>query len=617
MSSGPPHEAAGASNPVPPRGVIRWLRLRARLRRWLPEREWRLTLIWAGIAGLLSALCVAGFRAAIHGLQWVFTQDAGGIIEVARSLPTWRRLATPAVGGFLSGLVVLFGLGFTGRRNATDYMEALAVGDGVIRARPVLLRSLASLFTISSGGSVGREGAMVQLAATVISALGRLFHLQVPRLPLLVACGAAGAVASTYNAPIAGALFIAEIVLGSIAMESFGPLLIASTVSVLTSHWIFGSAPLFGSHEFRLVSPGEIVLYLILGVLLGYAAPAWVRALRLSESAFSALALPMHARLGLGGLIVGSISLVVPEVWGNGYEHVREILSGEIGRGWSLLLILLLAKFLATMASVGSGAVGGVLTPSLLIGGMGGLMMGTIVHRLLPESTASPEAYALVGMGAFLAGVTRAPLTAILLVFEMTLDYDIVLSLMVSSVASYYVARGIMPESIYTRSLRRQEKAAAVAAPAGLRVRDVMRPPPPIVRVNATFEEIARRLSEIGEGQIAVVGTDDRLVGSILLPSIQRYLDDPLLARLVTAGDVVYPDPDPVTSDQFLGSVLDKFRTCPGELLMVVDDARNRTTVGCLAKTDVILSLAHGSRIGARPETEWDPEASRSAGRIS
>ncbi len=585
------------------RTVIRWLRLRARLRRWLPEHEWRLTLIWAGVAGLVSAVTVGGFRQAIIGLQWLLTQDAGGIIEVARNLPIWRRLATPAVGGVLSGLVALFGFGFVGKRTAIDYMEALAVGDGVIRARPALLHSLASLFTIASGGSVGREGAMVQLAATVMSALGRWFRLQVPRLPLLVACGAAGAVASTYNAPMAGALFIAEIILGSIAMESFGPLLMASTVSALVSQRLFGSAPLYGAHEFRLISPAEIGWYVMLGLLTGYAAPWWVRLLRLAEEGFSRLNVSLHWRLGLGGLIVGSISLVVPEVWGNGYEHVREVLAGDSSRGAVWVLVVFAAKLMATMASVGSGAVGGVLTPSLLLGGLGGLFFGDLLHAVLPSATGSPEAYALVGMGCFLAGTTRAPLTAIVLVFEMTLDYDIVLPLMVASVTAYYVARGMMPDSIYTRSLRRQEKVAPRVLPSDLRVRDVMRPPPPSVRVDATFEEIARRLNEIGEAQVAVVGTDGRLVGSVLLPSIERYLDDPHLARLVTADDVVYPDPEPAAEDQLLGAALDKFKHCPGELLLVVDDARNRRVVGSLAKTDVILSLAHGARIGARPES--------------
>lgn len=582
--------------------VNRWLRWRVLLGRWLPERQWRETLFWAAGAGAVSALCVSGFRGAISLLQWVLTQETGGIIEVARELSPWQRLATPALGGLLAGWVIHFGVGWVGRAAATDYMEALSVGDGVIRARPVLLRSAASLFTIGSGGSIGREGAMVQLAAGVVSALGRRFRLKAPRLPLLVACGAAGAVASAYNAPIAGALFIAEIVLGSIAMESFGALLMASVVSVLITQHLYGSAPLFGTRGFGLDSPVEILAYLGLGLMMGALAPGWVRLLRWAEETFAKLTVPLHVRLGLGGLVVGGVSVVVPEVWGNGYEHVREILGGEAARGPLLVLMLLMAKVVATAASFGSGAVGGVLTPSLLLGGLGGLALGQIVHDLFPESTGSPQAYALVGMGCFLAATIRAPLTAMLLVFEMTLDYDIMLSLMVASVTAYYVARGISPESIYARSLRRQEAAAGPLFAAGARVGDVMRRPPPTLPAGATFDEIAGRFSEASEAHVAVVDGEGRLVGSVLLPSIERYLRDPMLARLVTAGDVVSPELAPVLEGQRLGEALEQFRSCPGEYLLVVDGWETRRVVGSLAKTDVILCLAHGSRLGARSE---------------
>lgn len=557
--------------------------------------------MWAGLAGLVSALSVEGFRGAIHWVQWILTQDTREILQVARDLPPWRRLILPAIGGVLSGLVVLVGLGWTGRRGATDYMEALSVGDGVIRARAALLKSLSSLFTIASGGSIGREGAMVQVAAAVMSGLGRRFRLEVPRLPLLVACGASGAVASAYNAPIAGALFIAEIVLGSIAMESFGPLLMASVVSVTVSQHIFASDPLFGPREFRLVSAAELPWYLILGLVLGFLAPAWVGLLRTVEERVSRWPIPLFVRLGLGGLVVGAVSVVVPEVWGNGYEHLREILTGESARAPLWVLVLIAAKLVATAASFGSGAVGGVLTPSLLLGGLGGLLVGLGVHTLFPESTGSPQAYALVGMAAFLAATIRAPFTAILLVFEMTLDYDIVLSLMVASVAAYSVARGISPDSIYARSLRRQAAEAAVRPASELRVSDVMRKAPPAVRTEATFEELARRLSGVAEAQIAVVGEDDRLVGSVFLPSIEPYLNEPWLARLVTADDVVTRVPGPVAADQKLVDALEQFRDCPGELLLVVDRPDTRRMVGSLAKTDVILSLAHGGRIGAGP----------------
>ncbi|EGV33782.1 FimV N-terminal domain protein [Thiorhodococcus drewsii AZ1] len=420
-------------------------------------QESRLLLPLAALAGILGALVTVVFREGIHGLEWLLSGYSGSLVAMAMSLPPWERFLLPAAGGLAAGLVLQeIGQRLRGLRT-TDYMEAIVLGDGRISIRQSLVKGASSLCTVASGGSIGREGAMVQLSAMVASTLGRLLRFERDSMRLLVAAGAAAGLASAYNAPIAATIFVAEIVLGSIAIDHIGPLIIAAVIANITVHDLLGYAPVYDIPNFHIVSDWELGLYLVLGLIAGHVAPVFLNLLERSHQLFARLPLPLAARLGLGGLIVGAISVYEPQVWGNGYSVVNSVLLAPWI--WQALLTVLVLKMLATAATHGSGAVGGAFTPTLFVGALLGALFGTLVQLVLPEGTAPPNAYAVVGMGAMLAATTHAPLMSILMVFEMTMDYQIVLPLMLAIIVAHYTSRrysGVRP--MYAESLLPRER---------------------------------------------------------------------------------------------------------------------------------------------------------------
>ncbi len=562
-----------------------------RLRLWVSERfrpgETEVTLFWAAIIGALGGLAAPAFRLAVHAVKVLFTGQTGSLAETAAALGPWQRVMVPTAGGLIAGLVLHFGVRFARGKKSADYMEAVTLGDGVIRTRPTLVRVVSSLFSIGSGGSIGREGPQVQLAALFASTVGRWARMPRPRLRLLVACGAAAGIASAYNAPIGGALFVAEVVLGSIAMQTFGPLILSSVMATVVARIFLGGEPLFVVPRFHLVTYWELAPYLFLGLLAGAFAPWFLRLLHHASVFFASWPVPIFVRMTAGGFIVGLLSLQVPDVWGNGDSAVSAILSTNLV--WTALLMLLAFKLLATAATVGSGAVGGVFTPTLLVGGIMGGLFGIPVHEALPTITAQPNAYALVGMGALLSATTLAPLTAILILFEMTLDYDIVLPLMLACVTAYTAARAFGAKSIYSGAL--PSTPSSPAAPLDtLLVRDLMRVDPPRIDENARFQTIVETFVTHRHHNLYVVGKDGRFRGVIPLHEIKPFLNDPELGKLAIAQDVLREEFPSVRPDSTLRETLQRFEGHGGERLPVVDV--DRVLVGSISKSDLLITLA-------------------------
>ena len=454
-----------------------------RLRFWVWFRErahpsdLQITVFWAGIVGFCGALCSIAFRYTTSVVHKVMTgSSAPGLVESFAHLSPLLRLAIPALGGLIAGCVLYFGKHFHGEVVTTDYMEAVVLGDGKISARRSLVKCLSALFTIASGGSIGREGPLVQLSSLSASLAGRLQNWSAPRLRLLVGCGAAAGIASAYNAPIAGALFVAEIVLGSVAMEIFGPLIFSSVVATLTARAFLSGSPLYDIPPFRLNGNWEIIPYLLLGLWVGLVAPWFIRCLRASETLAARIAAPVYVKMALGGLIVGALAILHPEVCGNGYSAVNAILRGQWL--WQSLALILIFKVLATSATFGSGAVGGVFTPTLFVGASLGYLFGEAARFLPGHLLIDPSAFALVGMGAFLAATTHAPIMAIIMIFELTLDYEIILPLMLACVVGYYTSVSIERRSIYAEPLKRKGAGDYRRQLAELHVRDLMKMDP-------------------------------------------------------------------------------------------------------------------------------------------
>ncbi|MGB8340767.1 MAG: ClcB-like voltage-gated chloride channel protein [Chthoniobacterales bacterium] len=562
------------------------------------QSDLQITLAWAGLIGFGGALTSIGFRFLTSEVHKVMTGSlTPGLVESFMEL-SWRaRLTIPAIGGLLAGLVLFFGMRWKGGVTTADYMEAVVLGDGKISTRRSLVKCLSAMFTIASGGSIGREGPLVQLSSLVASIAGRWRHWSTPRLRLLVGCGAAAGIASAYNAPIAGALFVAEIVLGSVAMEIFGPLVFASVVATLTVRAFIGSDPIYAIPHFRLNSNWEIGPYVLLGLFSGLVAPWFLRLLNASENLAGRLRVPVFLKMLAGGLIVGVLAVFHPEVCGNGYSAVNMILAGHWV--WQIVAMILLSKVLATAATFGSGAVGGVFTPTLFVGASLGYLFGVAAASL--GLTINPSAFALVGMGAFLAATTHAPIMAIIMIFELTLDYQIILPLMLACVVGYYVSVSFEKRSIYSEALKRKGAGDYRYQLAELHVRDLMKPDPLTVSPTARFAEIVQKFIA-NRFNYLYVTEEGRFVGAIALHDIKNYLNAPELAELVIAGDILREDFPIIQPSATLNEALDRFARHQGERLPVVTNQGANRLVGTLAKTDVILALAgSGRRGGADP----------------
>ncbi|SAK94596.1 voltage-gated ClC-type chloride channel ClcB [Caballeronia hypogeia] len=562
------------------------LKLRTRAQRFFRLSDSHTMLVWAVVVGVAGAFATSVFREGILLLQHLLGNHSEGLVALARDLPWPVRVLLPAVGGLIAGCCLLIARKHASKNASTDYMEAVTIGDGAVPVWQSLWRSLSSLITISSGGSIGREGSMVQLAALASSLIGRWVHFDPPRLRLLVACGAAAGITSAYNAPIAGAFFVTELVLGSMAMESFGPIVVSSVVANITMREFAGYRPPYEMPVFPTVTGIEVLLFVVLGLLCGVLAPHFLRLLSASKKRFSTLPLPLPVRLALGGLIVGVISIWWPEVWGNGYEVVNSLLHEPWT--WTALLTVLVFKIIATAATAGSGAVGGIFTPTLFVGAVLGCLYGIGVHAIWPDSTSAPFAYAMVGMGAFLAAATHAPLMAILMIFEMTLSYQVMLPLMVSCVIAYFIARTSEQTSMYEVTLRRNREEKERLRLAATQMRELVKPADTVVPLTANVKDMTRVFLEYPVKYLYVVDEAEHFRGVVALKNITSDLLDEKGCESKTAADYLQPQFDVLTPDMSLGEALQHFLAFQGERLPVIEKKTQPLLLGVVYKTSLL-----------------------------
>ncbi|MBV8899922.1 MAG: ClcB-like voltage-gated chloride channel protein [Verrucomicrobia bacterium] len=574
-------------------------RLRAllRLKLWLSERfrlsERQVTLLWAVFIGLAGALVSDGFRKATDLVTVLLTNSTHTSIQTFGHLPWWQRLLVPPLGGLFAGTTLWIGnrlLASIRQKSTTDYMEAVVIGNGRISASASLVKTLSALFSISSGASIGREGPLVQLSTLVASVIGQLRQFPVPQRRQLVACGAAAGIASAYNAPIAGAFFVSEIVLGTVVVDSLGPLILASVVATFTTRAIHGNAALYQSADLDLHTRWEALPLILMGILLGLLAPVYLRVLRGTERLFTRLTVPVSLKMALSGAAVGAIAVFFPDVCGNGQNLIRSIFHQNWF--WDTVLTLILAKLAATLITFGSGAVGGVFTPTLFIGAATGVLYGQLVLYLAPQLQPDPTIYGLVGMGAFLAATTGAPLMAILMVFELTLSYAIVPFLMVACVLAYYCSSVFERRFLYGESLERKGAAFFSRQLAELNLLDLIRKDPITLAKSASFAEVARTFVQHRFQHIYIVDEDRRLLGAVSLHDVKAFLDRPELESVVIAADIMVEDFPRIFPHQSLRETLQKFAEAQSERLPVVDNYRSQRLIGSVSKTDIMLHLA-------------------------
>jgi CIC family chloride channel protein len=568
-----------------------------KLKVWLVERfrvgERQLMLFWAALIGLLGALASEGFRRASDLIHFLATGSDSEIISSFAQLPLWQRVAVPTAGGLLAGATLWIGNRLMARirqKTTTDYMEAIVVGNGNISVPASIVKTTSALFSISTGASIGREGPLVQISSVVASLIGRLREFPVAQRRHLVACGAAAGIASAYNAPIAGSFFVAEIILGTVVVEALGPLILAAVVATFTAQLLHGGGPIYKSPGFHLHTPWELILLSLVGILSGLLAPLYLRFLRAVERLFSRIVIPTPAKLALGGAIVGALAIVSPDVCGNG----QGLLSTLFRQNWfsDEILAILLLKIAATAATFGSGAVGGVFTPTLFIGAAIGMLYGRSLLFFFPEFQLDPGMYGIVGMGSFISATTGAPLMSILMGFELTLDYTLAPLLMVSCVIAYYCSSIFEKQFIYGESLERKGASFFNHQLAEAKIADLIRRDPVTLLRNATFAEIAKTFVQHRLQHIYIIGEDKQLLGAVSLHDIKEFLDQPALAQVLIAADLMDEKFPRISPLQGMGEALERFSEVQSERLPVVDNLSTLRLIGSISKTDIMLHLA-------------------------
>jgi len=563
------------------------------LRLWLAERlrpeDGYWALLWAVPIGLAGAFATVGFREAIDGIQTLIFSRSGDPVEVARNSPWYLRLLIPAVGGVAAGLLLRIAVRSSPKGDHPDYMEAIAIGDGRIPVVGTIARSISALCSIATGSSVGREGPMVQLAALAASVFGRLKACRQVDMRTVVACGAAAGITSAYNAPIAGAFFVAEIVLGSVVAERVAPLIVSSVVANLTMRTLPGYRPPYVLPAIHTLAPADLLFFPILGLVLGLSAPLYLAILRNGKKVFSAFDFPEPVALGIGGVCVGAISVELPETLGNGYSVVNDLIHNA--PEWSFVATILLFKIVATTISTGSGAVGGVFTPTIFVGAALGSLFADLTAPLHSNLSQLPLLFIIVGMGAFLGATTQAPLMAILMIFEMTLSYEVMLPLMLSTIVAFVCSRSAVSRPMYDVTRRINEKRSAAERARGACVQDILKSTKQTLSSSATIADIGRLFLATPVKYIYLLNRNSQLVGCVALRDynqmVMRGVDIGHQSAALIAGHdipVLYPD-DPITK------ALQAFLGHEGERLPVISRTEDKKFLGVVSKADLLSKI--------------------------
>jgi CIC family chloride channel protein len=584
-------------------------------------REEALHLALAGGVGVIGGLVNVFFFYGIEYIKFFVVRHPGDPVEIAEMIEPWQRVLIPAFGGLLAGLVLHWGLRFVGPQGPNNLLEVVVAGDGKLRLRSGLVRAASSLVSIATGASLGREGGITQLTATLASKWGQLRQWPPYRLRLLVGCGAASGIAAAYNAPIAGAVFAALIVLGNFSMNLFAPLVFASVVATMVSRSFFGIKSWYVVPPFEFTSVLQLPWFILLGVMAGILGAVFLKMLRRTEERFRQLGWPIYLKLALAGLIVGLIAIQFPGVWGNGYVVTNRILHDEFDRlaapglfdsltsaNGALLVLtgIFLAKLLATVATVGSGAVGGVFTPTLFLGAGLGALFAAVLHRLGGAMALPTSAFALVGMGSVLAATTRSPLLAMILVFEISLDYSLMPALMLGSVVSILISSQLHPESIYTEPLRLRglevaSESTRPGAAAERTVGDLMHASVPPLRENTPLKEIADRFLTSPNNFLPVVDAQEKLIGVVALHDLKEHLAGGDELSAVIAYDVMRPPPKCVTPNLPLLEVLPVALESELRNIPVVNSFKENRLIGSLARGEVLAMFAEAIAAGSKP----------------
>jgi len=562
-------------------------------------------IIVAIIIGVLAGFGAIAIRVLIKEISLLSYPGGDNFLLNVMHAPWLKILLIPIIGGLIVGPIIYFLAPEAKGHGVPEVMQAILLKGGMIRARVAVIKAIASAISIGTGGSVGREGPIVQIGSSLGSTVGQFFRIPSKKLKTLVGCGAAAGIAAAFNAPIAGALFAVEIILMDFAVAQFSPIVISSVMATVISHSFQGDFAAFLVPKYHLASPYEILFYFVLGAVSGVISFLFIKVLYYLEDFFdNRFHIAEYLKPAVGGLAIGIIALIFPQIMGVGYDSINLALHENLI--WYVALSLIFVKIIATSLTLGSGGSGGIFAPSLFIGAMLGYFFGSIAHNLFPAITATPGAYALVAMGGLVAGTTRAPITAIIIVFELTNDYRIILPLMITCIISTILSSKLSRESIYTLKLLLRniniKEGTESNVMESIFVKNIYTNSFDTLNVNDNFSQVVNKVIRGKGPEFPVTDPEGHVLGMISIYDIKDNLyDRDSLKNLLIAGDIANTNFEPVTPEDNCQTAIDKMRKYDLEGLPVVAQSDSNIITGMIWMKDI--QYAYHKEIEARDIT--------------
>ena len=557
--------------------------------RWLDRAQPSETVVMFALALIVGVTTGAGvwlFKQFIEIAHTLFFDVFGGALS---PLGGWTVLFVPAIGGLIVGVLMYLFVGEERHHGVAGIMEAVALAGGRLRYKRIPIKTVAASISIGAGASVGPEDPSVQIGANLGSFFGQVLRQSDERTRTLVAAGAAGAISAAFNAPIAGIFFALELIIGELSGGLFGSVALAAVISAVFMQALSGAEPAFHVPAYTFNSALELPLYLILGVLAGIISAIYVRAIYQAHDAFRDLKAPRWVKPAIAGSMVGVVGIFLPQIFGVGYSTIEQILNGETF-SLGLLIALLIAKLILTPISIGGGFPGGVFAPALFLGATLGAAFGSIVQLVTPGYPIVPAAFALVGMAAVLAGAVHAPLTAIILLFEMTNDYRIILPLMFAVVVSLLISQRLQHDSVYAHGLARKgirlQRGRDVEVLDTLTVSEVMRTETDTLLESQPLSVATNVFARTRHHGLPVVNGAGELVGILTVQDIERAQSEGQTLQAI--GDVCSRELLTAFPDETIGAALRRMSTRDIGRLPVVARDNRRKLLGVLRRTDLV-----------------------------
>ncbi len=556
--------------------------------RFIRRSDTAFLLIFAVLTGIGAGYGAVLFRWLIHLLTQVFFDEGKTVFSF---LGKYYVVIIPAIGGLIVGIITHFLAPETKGHGVPEVMLAVDKQGGRIRFRVALIKAIVSSISIGSGGSVGREGPIVQIGSSLGSSIGQIFKLSREKIRILVACGAGGGIAATFNAPLAGIFFALEVIMRDYSPRHISSIVLSSVIATVVARNYLWNTPAFDIPVYQMHSAWHILLYMAFGLFAAVAGFLFIRVLYRTEDLFNILPVPKYLYPAIGGLLVGIIGLFYPQIFGVGYETIEMTLYGKLAAG--LALILLFVKLLATSLTLGSGGSGGVFAPSLFIGAMLGVVFSKLTLIVFPNAGIEPGASALIGMAAVFGAAAFAPISAILFLFELTGDYKIILPLMAAVIIASLVIRGLSPESIYTLKLVRRGHGIKSQRRSDLLeyiiVEEAMSRKVITVKEDQLVGKAGLMIKDTRHRGFPVVDASNELCGIITHTDINRAMLEGLGERPIR--DVMTQDVITCNPDENLRQALEKLGTKNIGRAPVVDPKNPGTVIGIITRKNIISAI--------------------------